>query len=57
MYKCEVCGKEFEEPKWKRICFEQEYGVSNLFDSRTYTNVQVCPHCGESEIEEIEEEI
>lgn len=56
MYKCNNCDATFEEPEWKRICFEQEYGVANLFETRTYTNIQVCPCCKEDEIEEIEEE-
>ncbi len=56
MHKCEECERTFEEPKWKTICFEQEYGVSNLFESRTYTTVQVCPYCGETSIIEIDEE-
>lgn len=56
MYKCEECGTIFEEPIWRRICFEEEYGVSNLFESRTYISVQVCPYCKETNIIEIDEE-
>lgn len=53
MYKCSECENRFEEPKQKQICFETEYGVSNLFDSRTFTTVSVCPYCEDSGIEEL----
>ncbi|MEI3530648.1 MAG: hypothetical protein V8Q75_06305 [Bacilli bacterium] len=56
MYRCCNCRSEFEETDSKRICFEQEYGIANLFDTRTYTNIQVCPNCKDDDIEEVEEE-
>ena len=54
MWICNECNHKFEEVKWKKICFEDEYGVGSLFDSRNYTNVQVCPSCDSREIEELE---
>ena len=55
MYKCNNCRSEFEEAAEKRICFEQEYGVANLFSSRSYTNIYVCPCCGDEDIHELEQ--
>lgn len=55
MYRCNNCNAKFEEPTMKRICFEQEYGVANLFDSRHYTNIEVCPSCEDGDIEELEQ--
>lgn len=55
MYKCMDCSCNFEQPKDKRICFEYEYGVANLFDSRNYTNISVCPACESANIEEMQQ--
>jgi hypothetical protein len=55
VYRCNNCGGKFEEPTEKRICFEQEYGVANLFESRNYTNIHVCPCCGDNDIHELEQ--
>ena len=57
MLKCRNCDRIFEndEVKFKRVCFEQEFGVSDLFDSRTYTNIEVCPYCEDKDIIELEQ--
>lgn len=55
MYKCNNCRSEFEEPAERRICFEQEYGVDMLFDSRTYTTTHACPCCDDTDIKELEQ--
>lgn len=54
MYKCNNCNSSFEEPERKNICFEEYCGVSDLFDSRTYTDMCVCPNCEDDDIEELE---
>lgn len=57
MFECEECGKRFEEPKKKQITFEEFYGVSNLFESRHRTSINVCPGCESEDIKEIEEDL
>lgn len=56
MLKCRSCNRIFEddEVNVKRVCFEQEFGVSDLFDSRTYINIEVCPYCNDKDIIELE---
>ena len=55
MYQCEECRVTFEEPKYKRICFEIEYGVASLFESRHYHRIECCPNCESQEIKELEQ--
>lgn len=56
MFRCCECGIIFdkEDVSYKQICFEDEYGVSNLFQSKNYTTIQVCPNCVSKELEELE---
>lgn len=51
MYKCMCCGEVFEESEVsvKEICYEDYYGVADLFHSRNYVSMYCCPYC-ESEI-------
>lgn len=54
MYQCKDCNEWFEEPKKETFAFEDYYGVSTLFQSRTLTIRSVCPACKSSNIEELE---
>ena len=51
-YYCEECGERFSEPTSKTTTYEDLYGVGDLFGSKHYVSVSVCPHCGNEEIEE-----
>lgn len=53
-YKCHDCKEFFEddEMETKTICLENEYGVGSLFQSKHYSDVGCCPHCGSIEIDE-----
>lgn len=53
MYYCRDCKNEFDEVKQKRISFEDYYGVSVLFPDKHEMNLEICPHCGSEEIEEM----
>ena len=57
MIECKDChNRYFEgELKTKEICFEQEYGVSDLFDSRTIVHIEVCPNCGSRDLIDLEQ--
>lgn len=46
MYRCDECGKEYEEPIEETICVESEYGVASLFSNMNYKTVLSCPYCG-----------
>ena len=54
IYRCEDCDKYFTyvQIEEKEICYEQEYGVSADFNTRTYKNVNCCPHCQSTNYEE-----
>lgn len=54
MYKCEDCGKVFDEPARKEVCLELEYGVSDLFDNYHYDNVLCCPNCMSDQLKDLE---
>ena len=58
IYKCEDCEKYFtyDEMGEKQICYEEEYGVSSDFNSRTYDSVNCCPHCKSTNISECNDE-
>lgn len=56
MYKCSNCNHEFDQPKEIHTTYESLYGVGSEFGSRTPCTIEVCPHCGDDEIDEIEEE-
>ncbi len=54
MFKCRECGMTTEREYLKEVKgdFESDYGVGNLFDSRTSYTKHICPECGSEEIEE-----
>lgn len=48
MLRCEDCGEIFESPKTKRsLVIDDPYPV--------YENIAVCPECGSTEMEYVEE--
>lgn len=51
MYKCNHCKEVFEKPKTIETTYEEEYGVSGLFPDSHQLKYDVCPHCGEDDIE------
>ena len=53
MYYCENCKNEFDEPVQQYVTTESYYGVDSLLDERIVKLVQLCPHCGSEEIEEM----
>lgn len=55
MYKCTKCYEMFAEPDSKTICYEDYYGVGSLFDTRNYTDLLICPECGDEDIEYVGE--
>lgn len=55
MYKCNNCRSEFEEPSTKNIIAEEHLGISNLFQTRTRLDIDVCPNCGDEDLEEIQQ--
>lgn len=57
MVKCEECHNCYDEEdlKQKTICFEEEFGVSDLFNTRTNTKVDCCPNCGSINLTELEQ--
>lgn len=57
MVKCEECHNWYDEEdlKQKTICFEEEFGVSDLFNTRTKTKVDCCPNCGSISLTELEQ--
>lgn len=52
MFVCNHCGEIFNEPEYEQVCWEDYYGVSAMFDSRNYSDVEVCPECYSDDIEE-----
>jgi DNA-directed RNA polymerase subunit RPC12/RpoP len=56
MYKCSNCDEVFDEPKTERTTYEHYYGVDDLFPNHHSLYLDVCPYCGDEEIEEFEEE-
>lgn len=56
MYKCEHCGRVFDEPDIRHDTYESYCGVGSLFpDSHGY-DYNVCPHCGSEDFDEFYEE-
>ena len=53
MYRCENCGKLFEQPRQIKTTFESYYGVP--LGSNTYFTYQVCPYCGSEKLRETDE--
>ena len=56
MYRCEECLELFSEPIIHETTYESYYGILHQFDSRTHLELLLCPCCGSSEIEKVEEE-
>lgn len=56
MYRCNECLEIFEIPNVYYTSYESYYGVGNLFPNSTPLTLELCPCCGEENIEEIEEE-
>lgn len=52
MFFCNDCGAIFEEPEYERVCWEDYYGVSSMFNNYNYGDVEVCPECTSEDIEE-----
>ena len=51
MYYCKHCQELIsgEDLETKEICFEQEFGVDNLFQDRHYHTIYMCPYCHDNE--------
>lgn len=56
MYRCNECGELFETPRIYETTYEMFYGISDDIPSSTYLRLEICPHCGEEDFEEMEEE-
>lgn len=54
-YKCNDCGKKFDEPKMLQTTYEHYYGVEELFGNRTQLELLVCPYCQSENYDEIKE--
>ena len=54
IYYCKHCESFFHEDDLEStsVCLEDEYGVSSMFNGRTYEEIGCCPHCGDTEISE-----
>lgn len=57
MWKCNNCECTFEEPMTFYTTYETFYGIGDMFASSTPLELLVCPHCGDEDIQEAEEEI
>ena len=55
MYKCLECGYIYDEPIRKRVCYETEYGIANMFDSWHYYDALCCPSCKSDQKKELEQ--
>ncbi len=55
MWECNDCYNEFEKPIFKKIEFEKEFGITQLFQTSHQVNMEICPICGSSNIEEMQE--
>lgn len=53
---CLNCSRLFDSPKTIHTTYEAMYGVGGEFGSRTPCTIEVCPYCGDEDIEEEEEE-
>lgn len=54
MYKCNNCDCVFEELTNIETTYEKYYGLEA--DYYTYLTLELCPHCGDDDIEEVEED-
>lgn len=54
MFKCSDCKlvSSYDELKKEKKCFEEEYGIKNLFESTNYYIEAHCPGCGSDDIHE-----
>ena len=48
MYRCEVCGCEFDDPK---VAYE-----THGLDHPPYEKIYLCPSCGSEDYEEVEDD-
>lgn len=53
MYRCQNCGRRFDEPNYMEYYAEDFFGVGSWFDSKNTIIVRECPCCGSDDIEEI----
>lgn len=49
---CRNCHKEFDRPKLRKTTYEALYGVAGEFGSRTPVTIEICPYCGDDDIED-----
>ncbi len=54
IYKCDKCGKFFNELDYRKTNYESEFGIGGLFTTRTTTYVGCCPHCRGEDFNEME---
>ena len=54
MLKCTECGEIFDEDEAveERVCWEDYYGVSSMFQSKNYGSITTCPYCGSEGLED-----
>ena len=52
MLRCNNCGQEFEEPREIKTSYESYYGVASMFGNSTPLYLDVCPYCGDEDVEE-----
>lgn len=53
MFKCSYCEHHFSVPETIRGSYEDDNGVSHLFQNKHYYTKSVCPECGYDDFEEI----
>lgn len=56
MYRCNECGRTFEDPFYDEVCLEDYYGVGGMFPNSTYGVIAKCPYCNMDDIEEFDED-
>lgn len=54
--KCNNCCKTFEIPRTRKTTYENYYGVESEFRNKTPLIIEMCPYCGDEDIEEEIEE-
>ncbi|MGI6607531.1 MAG: hypothetical protein ACOX1F_00930 [Erysipelotrichaceae bacterium] len=53
IYKCNKCGKYFDECATEKSTFESEYGLTHEFNTSTTCYLDVCPHCNSDDFHEV----
>ena len=56
MYRCECCGEVFQQPEFRKFCYEEHFGVSSIFPNKNYGEYAVCPECGSKRIDDYYED-